>query len=154
MAVSGIISGRGVGLTWTSCFGSEVNSIITGNAILSSTQIDNSVALDQFCDFSFSLGSITPTGAPFIGVYLMPLNQEGTTYGDGRFGSSAVGPPGGTYFIANVTINAAAQVQTGAITYIPMPAGKFKFAIHNASGVSLAASANTLSYRTYNLRFV
>jgi len=146
--------GSGVGFTWTSCFGAEVNSlagITGGNAILSSIVIDNSVALDQYCDFSISLGSVATTGAPFIGVYLYPLNQDGTSYGDGRFGTTAAGPAGSTYAVGNITVPVGTQVLTGCLRKIELPPGKFKFVVHNATNIALAASANTLSYRTYNL---
>ncbi len=81
------IAGAGQGLTWGSAFGSEINSIVSGNAIRSSISIANGVALDQYMDVSLALGSITTTaGAPYIGVYLCPLNQDGSTYCGGQFG--------------------------------------------------------------------
>lgn len=138
------------GVAWTTVGGSELNSIANGNAILSSTALTNTPE-DTFCDVSISLGSITPTGAPYLGVYIHPLNQDASTYGDGRFGSSAAGPPGNTYFAANISLVAAAQVQTGIARGIILPFGGFKFVFYNASGVALAASANTIKYQTYNL---
>lgn len=151
MATQKWIAGSGQGLTWGSAFGTEINSVVNGNAIISSIAIDNSSVLDVFADVSISLGSITPTGASFIGIYLMPLNQEGSSYGDGRFGSSAAGPPGSVYAVGNIPCNNAAGVVTGAILRVPLPPGSLKFCLYNSSGVTLAASANTVKYRTYNL---
>jgi hypothetical protein len=138
------------GVAWTSVFGTEVNSVVNSNAILSSTVMTNTPE-DMFCDVSISLGSITPTGAPYIGIYIYPLNQDGTTYGDGRFGSSAAGPPPSSYFVGNIGINPAAAVVTGTVRGIILPLGGFKFVLHNGSGVTLAGSANTVKYQTYNI---
>ena len=56
MAVEKWIAGT-VGLTWTSAgFGTEVNSLASGNAVIAATQLDNSGNLDIFCDLSVSLG--------------------------------------------------------------------------------------------------
>lgn len=152
MAVEKWVAGAGVGATWTAAFSTELNSVVNGNAILSSIEINNSAFLDIFMDVSVSLGSITPgAGAPTIGIYLVPLNQDGTSYGDGRFGSSAAGPPPSAYFIGNIPcIASTAGVVTGIIRGIVIPFGRFKLVLHNNSGVTLASSANTVSYRTYD----
>jgi hypothetical protein len=154
MAVENWVAGAGVGLTWTAAFGAETNSLASTNAILSSVAITNGTALDIFCDFSISLPSMTPTGAPYIGVYLYPLNQDGTTYGDGRFGSSTSAVPPSVYSVGNIGIVAAVGVQTGTLTGIVMPPGTFKFVVYNGSGVALSASAATWKYRTYNISMV
>ena len=152
MATEKWISGSGVGLTWTAAFSTEINSIVNTNAILSSVSIANGTPLDIFADISIALGSITSgAGAPYIGFYLYPLNQDGSTYGDGRFGSSAAGPPLSQYFVGAVPlIPSVTQAQEGAVTGIIMPPGTFKFVAYNLSGATLAASSNTFSYRTYN----
>jgi hypothetical protein len=43
----------------------------------------------------------------------------------------------------------SAAVFEGAVTQIPLGPGKFKVALRNSCGAALAASGNTLSYRTY-----
>lgn len=152
MATEKWIAGSGVGLTWTDAFSTAtLNSIASGNAILSDLQIDNSTALDVFCDVSIALGSAAFVAPNFIGVYLYPLNKDGTTYGDGRFGTSAAGPPSAPYMVGTIGLVAATQAQEGILRGIVMPAGKFKFVLHNQGGVTLAgASGNTCQYRTYN----
>lgn len=148
MAVETWIAGASAG--WQSAFGSEINSIVNGNAILSSINIGNGTALDEFMDISISLGSITPVAPNFIGFYIHPFNQDGSTYGDGRFSSSAAGPPASTYYRGNIVLVAAAQVQTGVVTGIVLPPGDFKLVMYNRAGVTLASSANVIKYRTYN----
>ena len=136
--------------SYTSCFSTEVNSLASGNAVLSATQIDNTTNLDLFADVSVSLGSVTPTGSPFIGLYLYPLNEDGTSYGDGRFGSSAAGPPPSAYFVGVIPCVATAGVITGTLRGVVLPPSKFKFVLYNGTGVSLASSSNTIDYKTYN----
>ena len=134
----------------TAGFSTEVNSVVTGNAIRAASAVDNSSALDMFDDLSISLGSITPTGIPYIGVYMMPLNQDGTTYGDGKFNASAAGPPVSQYFVGAIPLVVAAQVQTGILRGIILPPGQWKYVLHNVSGITLAGSANTIQRRSYN----
>lgn len=151
MATEKWIAGSGVGLTWTDAFSTAtLNSIANGNAVLSDLQIDNSTALDMFADISISLASAVFAAPNFIGVYLFPLNKDGTTYGDGRFATSAAGPPASTYFVGSIGLVAATQAQEGAVLGVVIPPGKFKVVLYNMGGVALAASGNTCQYRTYN----
>lgn len=157
MATEKWIAGSGQGLTFGNLFtASTLNSIANGNAILSDLQIDNSTALDMFIDVSFIGGSVTTTGAPFIGLYLYPLLDDGTTYGDGRFGSSAAGPPPSSYLIGSLGLPVGTQAITGMFRApfgqpMILPPGKFKAVIYNGAGVTLAgAGGNTAKYRTYN----
>lgn len=154
MAVEKWIAGSGVGLTWTAAFtASTLNSIVNGNAIISDLQIDNSSALDIFADVSIALGSLTSgAGAPYIGIYLVPLNADGSTYGDGRFAASAAGPPASQYFVGAIPlIPSVTQAQEGTLRGIVLPPGAFKLIAYNQAGATLAGSAgNTCKYRTYN----
>ena len=152
MAVEHWVAGSGQGLGWGSCFGSEINSVVSGNAVLSSVSITNGTALDLFGDLSISLGSITPgSGSPYIGFSRLPLNQDGSSYGDGRFGTSAAGPPPSPYYIGSILcIPSTAGVLTGTISFVMLPPGTCKFLLYNLAGATLASSANTVSYRTYD----
>jgi len=153
MATEKWIAGSGQGLTWGNAYtaASTFDSIANGNAIISDKQIDNSTALDIFADFAFVGGSVTTVAPNYIGVYLYPLNSDGTTYGDSRFGSSAAGPPPSTYYVGTIVLPVGTQALTGMVRGIVLPPGKFKFLIYNQAGVTLAGSgANTILYRTYN----
>lgn len=124
---------------------------MNGNAILSDLQIDNSTALDVFCDVSFIGGSITSAAPNYIAIYLYPLLDDGTTYGDGRFGTSAAGPPPSNYAVGSIGLPVGTQAITGEVLGIRLPPGKFKFVLYNQAGATLAGSgANSLKYRTYN----
>lgn len=143
---------------WANIFnsGADLNSIVNGNAILASANIDNSTNLDIFMDVSLSLGSLTSgSGSPYVGLYLYPLNQDGTSYGDGRFGSSAAGPPPSDYYIGRIPlVPSVTQVQTGTLRGIILPPGIFRLVAFNQAGATLASSANAAKYRTYNRQVV
>lgn len=135
----------------------ELNSIVTGNAILGTTTVANATNLDLEVEFSWTGGgSITPSGSPFVAVYMYPLNGDGTTYGDGRFGSSAAGPPPSNYYVGFCGLPAAAGTQTGTFgipflgTRVLLPTGTFKPVFYNVTGVTLTSSGNILYYRTTN----
>jgi len=145
--------------SWSSLMTSELNSIVTGNAILGSTSVNNGTNDDLFAEFSFvGGGSITPTGSTFFGLFLYPQNGDGSTYGDGRFGSSAAGPPPSNYYRGFVGLPAAAGTQTGTfsvsgigMTRILLPRGVWKPVFYNASDVTLTSSGNILYCRTTNV---
>lgn len=144
--------------SFTSLMTTELNSLVTGNAVLGSTAIDNSTNLDLFAEFSFGGGgSITPTGAPFFGLFIYPLNGDGSTYGDGRFGSSTTAIPPSQYYRGYMGMPAASGTQTGSfaipgtsIFQIPLPRGSWKPVFYNLSGVTLTATSNILYYKTTN----
>jgi hypothetical protein len=57
MATEKYIAGT-VGLTWSAYTSAATfDSIVSGNAIISDLQLDNSANLDVFCDVSVALGS-------------------------------------------------------------------------------------------------
>lgn len=151
MSIEKWIAGAGQGLTWGSAFSTEINSIVNGNAILSSVAVTNGTALDIFADLSYVAGGTATTAAPnFLSFYLYPLGEDASTYGDGRFGSSAAGPPPGNYFIGSIGFAAAASTTiAGVVRGIVLPPGTFKFVLYNGSGATLD-SGPTCKYRTYN----
>jgi len=128
MATEKWIAGSGVGFTWTAAFGTEftTTTCASGSAVASSVVITNQTSLDVFCDFSFHLASlVVPAGTPFVGVYLYPLAQDGSTYGDGRFATAAAGPPPSVYCVGNIGVVVGTQAQNGTITGIVIPPGSF-----------------------------
>lgn len=153
------IAGSGVGLSWTDCFGSETDSIVSGNAIRSSVSITNGTGLDMFADVSFSLASINPAAGSYLGLYLYPLIHDGAKYGDDRFNASAAGPPSANYLVGVAQLVAASQIQYGEFNLpgrrspILIPPGTFKFVLYNGASVTLGTS-NTFKYRTFNRQVV
>jgi hypothetical protein len=155
MATEKWIAGSGVGLTWTALFGTEINSLPNGDAILGSVAVANGTALDMFMDVSFALASVTTVGTPVLGLFLYPLNEDGSTYGDGRFGSAAAGPPPGNYLSGQAGLPVGTQALTGLFRGfmsgpLIIPPGTFSAVLFNGAGVALASSGNAIKYRTYN----
>lgn len=145
-------AGSGVGYTWTSIMTTELNSIASGNAILGLADITNQTAQDRYCDFSVHLASaIFPnTQGLNISIHLYPLCDDGSTYGDGKFGSSAAGPPNYPPAAVIPLVINVTQAQTGVATGVVIPPGTWRPVLCNNGGVALASSGNTLKYRTYN----
>ena len=139
--------------SWTAAFtASTLNSITNGNAILSDAALDNTSNLDTYAAVGIQFGAVTTVAPNFIGVYLYPLNQDGSTYGDARFGSSAAGPPASNYFVGNIVVPIATTTAfEGTLFDIKIPPLKFKFVMYNQSGVTLAGSGgNSFYWQTYN----
>lgn len=154
MATEKWVGGSGVGFTWTDATtAASLDSLASGSSVLCTVAIANQSALDLFCDVSIALGSAAFVAPNFVGVYLFPLNKDGSTYGDGRFATAAAGVPGGNYAagFGSIGLVAATQAQTGTLTRIIMPPGTFKFVLYNGGGVAWVGSGgNTFQYRTYN----
>lgn len=156
MSTEKLIAGATV--SWTSLMTAELNSLASGNAVIGSTSVDNGTNLDLTAEFSFvGGGSIITTGSPFFGLYLYPQNGDASTYGDGRFGSSAAGPPPSNYFRGFAGIPATTGTATGtfaipgtSIFQIPLPRGVWKPVFYSLAGVTLTSSSNILYYRTTN----
>src|SRR5512139_4069984 len=150
MASEKWIAGAGVGFTWTNLMTTELNSLGIGNSILGGTAVSNQTALDLFCDFSLVLASAAFVAPNFIGIFIYPLNDDGSSYGDSRFGSAAAAIPPANYAVGSIGIVAATQAQTGTLVRVVMPPGTWKPVLYNGGGVAFASANNTLKYRTYN----
>jgi len=157
MAVEKWIAGAGQSLTWGNAFATggstEINqsSFINGDAVLSSVVIANGTALDVFADVSISLASITTAAPNFVGIYIYPLNQDGTTYGNNLLSTTlSVGAPAAEFWVGNIILPVGTQVCTGMLSRIVLPPGSFCFAFYNQTGATLATTSNVCKYRTYN----
>jgi len=153
--------------TWTAISSTEINVPSTGfahgDAVLLATAINNDPANsgngDLYANFSIVLGSTTTmAGTPNVQLYLYPLSENGSTYGDGNWTSAAAATPAPA---AQYQINCsfpATQSTTGTITgtclNIPLPPMKFKIVLYdnlNTTG-NMATSGNTVYIQTYNFK--
>lgn len=150
------IAGSGQGLTWGDACGIPFTGtpavIASGNAILCGTDITNGTPLDIFADFSISLASVTtPAGALWAGIYIYPKNEDGTTYGDGRFGTAAAGPPDASYQACSIyVVPSVTAAIVGSCRGVVLPPGTYRVVFYDGFGVNTASSGNVLDYRTYN----
>jgi hypothetical protein len=153
-------AGNGVGYTWTAVMATgDMTSLANGSTVLSSAaSITNQTAQDQFMDLGgvWTVGSATPPAGAYIGIYLMPLNSDGATYGTGELTSGSTitrAPAAGLVCSMPQETAAATTTLAGTCTGIIIPPGSFRIAVYNGSGAALSSTAgnNTLLYRTYNI---
>jgi len=91
--------------------------------------------------------------AGFLSLFLLPLLQDGSTYGDGYVSSTTVQPVS-TYLAGNSQVKVgvtSGNTVTFMMRGLILPPGDFKFALGNNLTIALyTTAALTLKYRTYN----
>jgi hypothetical protein len=132
----------------------DLNSLASGGGALATTTVANATNLDQYGDVSFvvTVGGTTTTGS-YITIFLLPLNQDATTYGDG-YASSTTTQPAAGYAVGSIGVKVgvtSGNTVTGTIPFVNLPPRTFKLAFGNNLGVALSATAAlTLSLSAYN----
>ena len=155
-------AGNGVGYTWTAAMGAtdiSAGPLANGSTVLSSAaDITNQTAQDQFMDVNveFTVGSASPPAGSYIGVYLVPLNSDGTTYGTGEMTSGSTitrAPANGQVCSIGIESAVATTFFSGTCIGVILPPGSFRLAIFNMSGAALSSTGgnNVVKYRTYNI---
>lgn len=141
---------------WTSVSftAGDLNSLASGGFALSTAAITNGTSLDLYADVSLiiTVGGTTLVSS-YLPLFLLPLQQDGSTYGDGSASSSSVMPVA-SYVAASCMIksgvtsgNTIQAMYKGIVT----PPGDFKLGLGNGLGVALnATAALTMKIRTYN----
>lgn len=146
--------GNGAGITWTPLFGSEIVGLTggaTGGTVLSSVSVANGSALDQFMDVSIEAKIAANTiaaGANFA-LWIMPLMEDGVTYGDNTVTTTPGTLVPGLFPAATLPLHPGGA--TGLYGYaqgIVLPPGTFSCALQNNSGFGFTGATGT--YRTYN----
>jgi len=140
---------------WATCgfSTSDFNSLASGSVVVASGAVTNGTALDQYADVSFvvTVGGTT-TATSYFDLYILPLNQDGTTYGDGVANGSTA--PTFGYRKASTGVKTgitSGNTITGTFPTVILPVGNFKYAIVNNLGVALnATAAATVKHRTFN----
>lgn len=107
--------------------------------------IDNTTALETLMDVIVNLGSINPSGSPYITLWLL-LSLDGTNFEDP---SSAGAPPAGlATYSRGVSTGSSAKVTI--FRGIILPPGKSKLLFQNNTGQTLATGGNTIKYWPYS----
>jgi hypothetical protein len=136
--------------SWTLAFGSEINSLASGDAVQSSVVIDNTTAEDMFIIVSMSLGSIAVgSGAQFMSISRYDLNEDGSSYGDGQYTSAAAGAPPYMMGFMQLPTSVTGAQKGGCMFELP-PNNKCVLVLCNNSGATLASSGNAIKYMTAN----
>lgn len=155
---TGWVAGRLFGdLAWHTAFvAANLNSMINGNSVLSSTTaFTNGTALDQFMDISAicTVASSAIVAGANLGIWLAMLQEDGSTLGDGLLTAGTQA----TYTapwpsIATIPLAASTRTTlTGGLTGLLIPPGTFALILQNNSNFTFAASTNACQIRTYNL---
>lgn len=143
--------------TWTAMgfTASDFNSLANGSFVLASTAIDNSANFDLFAEASFiaTMGGTTTSGA-YVALWGVPLNRDGTTYGDSIGNGTTL--PSGNYLLATCGVKVgvtSGQTIVGIFQPFAMPTRRsFKFGFSQHTGVAFNATASfTAEFQTTNL---
>lgn len=124
--------------TETNALTTELNSLADGAESSLGSEIDNTTNRDQLMDLNIALASLNPTGAPYV-VIKVHTSVDGTNYEDGDAAPSY-----------HVAVSTGSGAKRASLRHIPLSPGKHKLALTNETNVSLAASGNTVKYRTYS----
>lgn len=122
----------------------ELNSLANGSYSNASSAITNGSGLYKYMSLELALASLTPSGSPYVNVYLLPT-IDGTNYVDG---GGATAPPAET-LIATFSLSTSTGTKRRAVANLLIPPYDFKLVALNGSGVTLGASGNTLKYRRH-----
>lgn len=122
-----------------------LNSMADATLSAASTALANQTNLDTHAIIEINLASLTPTGTPYLELY-MTKAPDGTNYEE----APIIGGANRNTLIATLPVPTGAgtkRVQTGLINLPPCPV---QFYLGNQLNVALAASGNTLDvYTTY-----
>lgn len=130
----------------------DLNTLAVGGGALSTSVYTNSTGLNVFCIASLvvTVGGTTAAGG-HLDVYALPLNQDGSTYGDG-YASSSSTVPTSTYFKRAIQPKVgvtASNTVTGETTPFVLAPTDYKFALGNQSIVLSSTAALTFKITTF-----
>ncbi len=132
-------------LSYAAAFGTEINSLAAGDTAIGSVIIDNTTTLATDGYISFSLSATTTAGSSYLTFYLLPLNEDGTTYGDNTATGTAT--PDAQYFCGQAFVQPPSSGNVVGSVYIgSIPATKFVLAVYNGTGNAFGATAGTISF--------
>jgi hypothetical protein len=125
-----------------------LNALANAAYSAASSAIDNTTNLHEFMAVHLHLASLTPSGSPYIAIYLLPA-FDGATYVDG--GASVVPPASSLVAVMDLSTSAAAKERSAVFV---IPPASFKLVLYNSAGPSLAGTLNTLKGNTFTTQDV
>lgn len=122
----------------------ELNSLANSANTAASAAIDNTTALTMFIDLELyvAVQSVARSTGATVEVYMTPA-LDGTNYADANETTAEL--------IASFPLDAATTARRCVRRDIPVPPGIYKVFARNRTGQALAASGNTVIYRTHNV---
>lgn len=137
--------------TWTArttaadLLATELNSLANGGSAISSSEFDNSTALDMFCDLELNLAAITLSTQDNPAIYGWFVNNLSGQ----EDGSGSVVPGRAPDFI--IPLREVDTAQVVSIARLQCPNISFDTVIQNKTGAAWASSGNTLKIETYGV---
>lgn len=119
-----------------------LNTLTNGSLSGVSTAVDNAADLYEYITFEVALASITPSGTPYVTVYIF-YSADGTNYEDASTSASHAAA-------VSLPVTTGASAKRAVSRPVLLQPFKFKLALQNSTGVSLAGSGNTLKYSRFN----
>lgn len=122
------------------------NSLANGSCVVGSTAVANGTNLDLYGRVAVSIKhSATSVAGGNLLIYLLPLNGDGTTYGDGTpSGAAQATVPGPGYYKGVISTRpgiAAGTALTGTSERFMLPEVDFKLVLVNNMGAALGSAA-------------
>ena len=115
-----------------------------------SDAIDNSTNKYTLVDVELYLASAAFTGTDStLLLYLVP-SVDGTNYPNWTGNVTTSEQENEKYFVCSFTTSGATEAQRMTERNIVLPPGLYKYGVRNTSGVTLAASGNTLKWRPHS----
>lgn len=141
--------------TWTGYAAAAATAISTDMnsdadaAYAISAAIDNSSNLDTFMDVELYLASVDLSAQTNPAIYIWIITRfDGTNFSDGDVTDGCGRAPDA---IIPLNVGTGAEVKREVARQIIIPPEQFKILYQNNTGAALAASGNTIKYRTYGM---
>jgi hypothetical protein len=125
--------------SWQDVLTSQLNSLANNAFCTPSDAQSFATGLHKWMWLSISLGSINPSGYPYIEVHFLPLNRSGGSTYDDRSAAT---------HLCNIDVTTGSSAKYASIARaIEIPGIDGKFVVGNRTGQTFAASGNVLSIK-------
>lgn len=122
----------------------ELNSLANAGYSAIGTEIDNTSNLYEWFAVHVHLGSLNPTGTPYLTLFF--ASELASTYEDAASSTNK----GFHMQVATVSLTTGSAAKESASQPFRLGPGKYKGQLLNGSGVALAASGNTVTVYGWN----
>lgn len=128
----------------------DLNGLTSNNVSALSAEQDNSTNKYLYTDVEVYLDTINVSSTTAeVRVYLVPC-VDGANYPEFDTGTTSPGAHNNNYYVGTVRIKASNAAHRGVLRQVPLPPGKYKWAVRNVTGVALASTnSSTVKTRDY-----
>jgi hypothetical protein len=129
----------------------DLNSLAANTGKALSAVVDNGTGLWVWADFELVVTfPSAPTTVFVVELYQLRSIDAGTTYPDGNAGVD----PSSTALVGTFPVRGITTAQRVPYYGIPLPPGKSKYLVKNATNAAFASSGNILRLNDYSLQSV